>query len=231
LTNTFGGSRVKLEKSGLADRVAELNQAGARISKQAAGNAALVFASVGPTGEFIEPLGDCTQEQMQAVFTEQIAALLAGGADAVLIETMTDLNEALCAVHAARALAPDVPVVVSLTFDKGLHGYATMMGVTPAHAARTLTQEDVDVIGTNCGNGIENMVEIVRELHANTDRPLWARPNAGLPQLVDGRTVFPETPAVMAAKIPALVAAGARMIGGCCGTTPAHIRAVATALA
>jgi 5-methyltetrahydrofolate--homocysteine methyltransferase len=89
----------------------------------------------------------------------------------------------------------------------------------------------VDVIGTNCGNGIENMVEIVRELHANTDRPLWARPNAGLPQLVDGRTVFPETPAVMAAKIPALVAAGARMIGGCCGTTPAHIRAVATALA
>jgi len=231
LTNTFGGSRFKLEKCGLAERVEELNRCGARISKEAVRGAALVCASIGPTGEFLEPLGDITAEQMQTVFVEQIRALLAGGADALLIETMTDLNEALCAVRAARVTAPDVPLVVSLTFDKGLHGYATMMGVTPAHAAQTLSAAAIDVIGTNCGNGIENMVEIVRELRAHTDRPIWARPNAGLPQLIDGRTVFPETPAVMAAKIPALVAAGATLIGGCCGTTPAHIRALAAQIA
>ena len=231
LTNTFGGSRFTLNKGGLADRVEELNRGGARISKEAVGGAALVCASIGPTGEFLEPLGDITAQQMQAVFAEQIRALLDGGADLLVIETMTDLNEALCAVQAARATAPDVPLVVSLTFDKGLHGYATMMGVTPAHAAQALSAADVDVIGTNCGNGIENMVEIVRELRAHTDRPIWARPNAGLPQLVDGRTVFPETPEVMAAKIPALVAAGATLIGGCCGTTPAHIRAIAAQIA
>ncbi len=226
LTNTFGGSRCKLEKCGLADRVDELNRCGARISKEAVRDAALVCASIGPTGEFLEPLGEITAAHMQAVFAEQISALLAGGADLLLMETMTDLNEALCAVQAARVIAPDVPLVVSLTFDKGLQGYATMMGVTPAHAAQALSAADVDVIGTNCGNGIENMVEIVRELRAHTNRPIWARPNAGLPQLIDGRTVFPETPAVMAAKIPALVAAGATLIGGCCGTTPAHIRAL-----
>jgi len=231
LTNTFGGSRFKLEKCGVADRVEELNRCGARISKEAARGAALVCASIGPTGEFLEPIGDITAAHMQAVFAEQIRALLAGGADALLIETMTDLHEALCAVRAARATAPDVPLIVSLTFDKGLHGYATMMGVTPAQAAQALTAADVDVIGTNCGNGIENMVEIVRELRAHTDRPLWARPNAGLPQLVDGCTVFPETPDVMAAKIPALAAAGATLIGGCCGTTPAHIRALAAQVA
>lgn len=231
LTNTFGGSRCKLGKCGLADRVEELNRCGARISREAVRGAAFVCASIGPTGEFLEPLGDSAPEQMQAVFAEQIRALLAGGADMLLIETMTDLQEALCAVHAARATAPDVPLVVSMTFDKGLHGYATMMGVTPAHAAHTLTAADVDVIGTNCGNGIENMVEIVCELRAHTDRPIWARPNAGLPQLVDGQTVFPETPEVMAAKIPALVAAGATLIGGCCGTTPAHIRAFAAHIA
>jgi 5-methyltetrahydrofolate--homocysteine methyltransferase len=230
LTNTFGGSRCKLAKVGLADSVMEVNRYGARISKDAVRDRALVFASVGPTGDFIEPLGALTVAEAEAVFAEQIDALLSGGADAILVETMTDLQETLCAVRAARRVRADVPVVASLTFDKGARGYATMMGITPAHAAEQLAAADVDVVGTNCGNGIENMIEIVRDLRAHCALPLWARPNAGLPHLVNGATVFPDSPAAMAAKVPALRAAGASMIGGCCGTTPAHIRAIADVL-
>jgi len=230
LTNTFGGSRCKLEKVGLADRVAEVNRCGAQISKNAVRDRALVFASVGPTGDFIEPLGTLTVTAAEDMFAEQIDALLAGGADAIVVETMTDLQETLCAVRAARRVQADVPVVASLTFDKGARGYATMMGVTPATAAEQLAAADVDVIGTNCGNGIETMIAIVHELRAHCTLPLWARPNAGVPQLVDGTTVFPDSPAAMAGKIAALRDAGASMIGGCCGTTPAHIRAIADAL-
>lgn len=230
LTNTFGGSRFKLEKNGLADKTAEVNRAGARISREAVPRDVLVCASVGPTGEFLEPLGDISPAAMEDMFAEQIAALIEGGADMLVVETMTDVEETLCAVRAAKRLAPAMPVVASMTFDKGARGYATMMGVTPAHAASQLAEHGADIIGTNCGHGVEQMIEIVRELRANTDKPLWARPNAGLPQLVNGVTVFPDAPDRMAAKIPALVEAGANFIGGCCGTTPEHIRCIVEVL-
>jgi len=230
LTNTFGGSRIKLEKAGLGGSVREINEAGARISRQAVSGAAFVFASVGPTGEFLEPLGSITAAQMTEVFEEQIRALVAGGADGIVVETMTDIEEAVCGLRAARRVAPEKPVAVSLTFDKGAQGYATMMGVTPRAAAERLKAEGADIIGTNCGNGIETMIEIVAELRAHTATPLWARPNAGMPQLVDGRTVFPESAEAMARKVPRLAAAGAVLIGGCCGTTPGHIAAMIAAL-
>ncbi len=229
LTNTFGGSRFKLEKSGLGDKVVEVNETGARISKQAVGDDALVFASVGPTGEFMQPLGLVSREEMEEVFRRQINALAGGGADAIVVETMTDIEEALCGLRAAKAVAPSLPVVVSMTFDKGARGYATMMGVTPEQAVQRLIDEGADVIGTNCGNGIENIIEVVRELRTHTDKPIWARPNAGMPQLIDGKTVFPATPDEMAVRVPALIDAGATMVGGCCGTTPEHIKAMAAA--
>jgi 5-methyltetrahydrofolate--homocysteine methyltransferase len=225
LTNTFGGSRFKLDKAGLAGGVRAINEAGARISREAAGKAALVFGSVGPTGEFLEPLGSVTTAQMTETFEEQIGALVTGGVDAIVVETMTDLEEAICGLRAARRVAPQMPVAVSLTFSKGARGYATMMGVTPKAAAARLAEEGADIIGTNCGNGMDNMIEIVAELRATTTAPIWARPNAGMPRLVNGVTIFPETPDEMVVKIPALLNAGACMIGGCCGTTPAHIAA------
>ena len=220
LTNTFGGSRYKLEGAG---DVAEINRAGAAISRQAAGDRALVFASVGPTGQFMAPLGTVTEEDMVSCFLEQTQALLAGGADAILIETMTDLEEAKAALHGAREAGAEV-VAVSMTYDKGPAGYATMMGAKPEQAAAELQAAGADVIGANCGAGIENMIEIVAAIRQATSRPIWAKPNAGLPELVDGETVFREGPEEMAAKLPRLVEAGATHVGGCCGTTPDHIR-------
>jgi len=228
LTNTFGGSRFKLEKSGLADRTAELNRLGVAISKRAAGDRALVFASIGPTGEFMAPLGLKPEHEFIACFTEQIGACVEAGADGVVIETMTDLGEATAALKAARHAGPQ-PVVVSMTFDRGPAGFATMMGVKPEHAAAELDAAGADIVGANCGSGIENMVEIAKLMRSATARPLWIKPNAGVPQLVGGKTVFGETPEQMAAKVRPLLEAGANIIGGCCGTTPDHIRRIRAA--
>ncbi len=226
ITNTFGGNRFKLEKSGLVDFLVEINKKGAEISKNAVNNDVYVFASVGPTGEFLQPLGLTSKEEMEEVFAEQISALKNGGADGIIIETMTDIDEASCALCAAKKVAPGLPVAVSITYDKGVNGYATMMGVTPEQAAKHFDAAGADIIGTNCGNGIENMIEVVKELRKFTDKPIWARPNAGVPQLVNGETVFPATPEEMAEKVSELIEAGAKMIGGCCGTTPSHIKEI-----
>lgn len=228
LTNTFGGSRFKLAKCGLDDRVEEINRIAVELSKEAAGDRALVFASVGPTGEFLRPLGLMSEEEMIEVFAEQIRAQVAGGADGILIETMTDLGEITAGIRAAKDNF-EGPVVASMTFDKGLKGYATMMGVRPEQAAEALQAAGADLVGSNCGQGIGNIIEVIAQMATATDLPLWAKPNAGLPRLVGGRTVFDETPEEMAARFPALVAAGARVVGGCCGTTPDHIRALVQA--
>lgn len=228
LTDTFGGSRFKLAKCQLEDRVDEINRRAAELSKDAAGEAALVFASIGPTGEFMEPLGTVSEAEMIEVFTEQVRALVAGGADGLLIETMTDLGEAKAALTAALEHF-DGPVVTSMTFDRGPAGYATMMGVKPEQAAEELQEAGADVIGSNCGHGIANMIEVIDLMAPATDLPIWAKPNAGMPQLVKGQTVFNETPEEMAAHFGDLVEAGARIIGGCCGTTPEHIRALVEA--
>jgi 5-methyltetrahydrofolate--homocysteine methyltransferase len=226
LSNTFGGSRIKLARHGLADKVADVNAAGARLSIEGAGDA-LVAASVGPTGEFMEPLGEMTAAEMEAVFAEQISALVSGGARAVCIETMTALEESLCAVRAARSVDAELDIVATMTFDPVAGGeFRTMMGVSPQRAAQELSAAGADVIGANCGNGIAAMVAVARAMREATDRPILVHANAGVPELVDGQTVFKETPTDMAGRVEELVEAGARIVGGCCGTTPEHIRAI-----
>jgi len=224
LTNTFGGTRMKLAKSGLDAKILDVNRIGAEVSREAADKSALVFASVGPTGEFMAPMGTATAEQMEKNFSEQVQALAQGGADGIVIETMTDLSEAKTALRAAKRVG--LPVAVTMTFDKGKKGYATIMGVRPEQAVRELEKHGADIVGANCGAGFENMIEVVRTMREATPLPIWCKPNAGLPELINGMTVYRETPEMMAAQLKALIDAGANIVGGCCGTTPAHIRAL-----
>jgi len=220
LTNTFGANRIRLAEFNLADKVAEINRRGAAISKKAASNKALVFASVGPTGKMLVA-SDVTEEELRIAFTEQTQALKAGGADALVIETMTELEEAQIALDAAKTTG--LPVVVCMTFDTGGR---TMMGVAPDQAAKQFTAAGADVIGSNCGNGIAAFIPICRELRAATDLPIWIKANAGQPEYVDGKVIYRITPEEFAGHVPALRTAGANFIGGCCGTSPEHLRVV-----
>lgn len=228
ITNTFGGNRFMLEKHGLGDRAYEISKAAAELAKEAAGDRALVFGGLGPTGEFMEPLGTRTFDEMVEVFAEQVKGFAEGGADAVIIETMAALDEVKAAITAVKNNC-DLPVIANLTFDKGAKGYRTMMGTAPKEAAEKFTEYGADIVGTNCGNGITEMIEIVAELRSGTDLPILAEPNAGLPVIEGGEVKYKETPEKMAAKVPELIAAGANIVGGCCGTTPEHITAIAKA--
>lgn len=217
LTNTFGANRIRLAETGYADRVAEINRLGAQISKRAAGTRALVFASMGPTGKMLVA-GEVEPDAVATAFAEQAEALKAGGADGIVVETMAELEEAQLAVRAAKATG--LPVVACMVFDTSGR---TMMGVTPKQAAAGLAEAGADVIGSNCGNGIAEFVSICRQLRAATTLPIWIKANAGLPEMVDGCVRYRTTPEEFARYLPALVEAGASFIGGCCGTTPAHI--------
>lgn len=229
-TDSFGGTRCKLEHFGLASRTEELNKAAASISRAAAGPDKWVIASVGPTG-MMTAMGDVTEAEFYAYFKEQAMALEAGGADAICIETMSALDESVAAIRAARENT-GCEVICTLTYERTLQGtYRTMMGVSPSEAARATVEAGAHIIGTNCGNGMERMLEIVKELKlAAPTTPIMAQANAGLPKNINGVDVFPESPADMAARVPELVAAGAVIIGGCCGTTPAHISALKQAV-
>lgn len=225
LTNTFGGSSPKLKKGGHQGKVALFNEAGARLSLEGAPQA-IVAASIGPTGEYLSPLGDFTEEMMQAVFAEQIAALLSGGVKAFCVETMSAVEEAACAIRAAKNLRPAVDVMATMTFNSSPKGFRTMMGVTPERAARELAEAGADVIGANCGNGVEQMIGITKAMRVVSDKPILIHANAGLPELRDGKAVFRQTPSDMASRVKELVDSGASIIGGCCGTTPDHIAAI-----
>lgn len=230
-TNTFGGTPLRLQAHGLGARCEDVNRRAVELAREAAGGQALVAGSVGPTGTLLAPLGPATAAEVEAAFERQLAALAKAGVDLLCVETMTDLAEALLAVRAAKRVAPGVPVVATMTFEPTPRGIFSVMGVTPARAAAALAVDGADVVGANCGNGIEGMVAVVAELARHATVPIAVRPNAGLPQLVGGAPAWPESPAFFAAHAPALVEAGARLIGGCCGTTPEHVRALRAALA
>lgn len=225
-TNSFGGSRFKLAHYGLDGQTTEINRAAARLSREAAGDQGIVLGSVGPTG-IILMMGEVTEEALYEAFSEQVTALADGGADAICIETMTDLQEALLAVKAAKDHT-SLEVICTMTFDKTLDGdFRTMMGVSVEDMTRSLTAAGADIIGTNCGNGMENMIPIVKRIRAvKSDIPVLVHANAGLPHLREGKNVFDETPQITASFVPLLIEAGAGIIGGCCGTTPEHIKEI-----
>lgn len=225
-TNTFGGNRLKLEYYGLGGRVTELNEAGVRISRKAAGEDNWVIASIGPTGK-MTVMGDVTEEDFYRVFTEQAIALEKGGADAAVIETMSALDEALAAIRAVKENTK-LEVISTFTYEPTIQGeFKTMMGLAPKEAAVKTVEAGADIVGANCGQGYKGMTQIIGEIRSVLpDIPVIIQANAGLPELVDGVSVFPATPKEMAEQNPYWIEAGVNIIGGCCGTTDDHIRAI-----
>jgi methionine synthase I (cobalamin-dependent) len=235
LTNTFGANRFVLSAHGLSPRVAELAEAGVRISRRVAealkapGRQVKVFASLGPTGKIVM-MEEASKEDLAGAFAESAEALAWGGADAIVLETFNELAEAEIALKAAKK-ATDLPVVVSLTFASGPDKTRTMMGDSPEQLAAMAEANGAAAVGANCGVGPENYIAVARMLRAATKLPIWIKANAGLPIVgKDGKTVFPMKPKPFAAYVPKLIAAGASFIGGCCGTTPAHVEAVRAAV-
>lgn len=222
-TNSFGGSRIKLAEYGLGDRAFELNKAAAAISRKAAGADHYVLGSIGPTGKLLM-MGEILEEDVYEAFKEQAMALESGGADAIMIETMTDLEEAKLAVRASKENTR-IEIFCTMTFEKtAANDYRSMMGVAPTDMVRDIIEAGAEMIGANCGNGIKDMVGIVDEIRSiNKDIPVLVHANAGMPIYKDGKTVFPETPDEMAGFIQKIMDAGVNVVGGCCGTTPDHI--------
>ncbi len=227
-TNTFGGSPLKLALSKVEGTVDEVNRTAVKAARAGAADRAYVAASCGPCGRLLEPYGDTAPTAVYDSFLEQMTALHDAGVDCVFVETMTDLTEATLAIRVAKDVAPDVPVAAMMTFDRTPRGFFTIMGVSVADAAGGLADAGADAVGSNCGNGIEHMIDIAREFRQHTELPLIIQPNAGLPQTTDHGIVYDETPAFMADKARALLDLGVAVIGGCCGTTPDHIRAIRT---
>lgn len=229
LTNTFGANRLTLGRHGLADRTVEINKAGVSASLSAvAGTGVKVFASIGPTGVMLA-MGESTPDELLSVFTEQAIALAEAGAHGIVIETMSDIDEATLAVKVA--VATGLPVVASMVYGAGKALDRTIMGVTPEMAAEALESAGADVIGSNCGQGADTMLVVAQRLKAATKLPIWLKPNAGIPELVNGAAVYRTTAAEWVVQASALVSAGADFIGGCCGTGPLFITDLANALA
>ncbi len=231
-TNTFGGTRARLQMHDLESRVHELNQAGAQVARRVADRhpGTFVMGDIGPSGELMEPMGALTADDAKALFAEQIRGLIDGGVDALLIETMSDLAEIEAAVTAAHEVAPHVPVIATLSFDTNLR---TMMGVKPSVAVKTLAALGVRIIGANCGRGTDEMLVIAKELSEAREPGtfLITQSNAGLPQLVGGEFVYTGTPADMGQFAQQMQELGINIVGSCCGSTPAHTKAIREALA
>jgi 5-methyltetrahydrofolate--homocysteine methyltransferase len=230
LTNSFGGSPIKLKHYGLDNRASELNKAAAEISREAAGTEQLVLGSIGPTG-IVLMMGEVTEDELSKGFRIQAEALQRGGVDGICIETMSAIDEACLAIRAAKE-STGLEVACTFTFEKTIGGdFRTMMGVSPEEMAIAVKDAGADIIGTNCGNGFEQMIDIVRAIRrADGSTPVLVHANAGKPALKEGITVFPDTPEFMASMAAELAGCGADIIGGCCGTTPEHIGALAAVL-
>ncbi len=225
-TNTFGGSPLKLSDYSLEDKTEEINRAAVQAVKGVVEGRAYVSSSCGPCGKMLKPYGDTEPGEMSESFSRQLKVLIEAGTDIICVETMTDVQEAVLAVKAAKGISPSTPVMATMTFDKTPRGFFTMMGVTIEKAAKELEAAGADIVGSNCGNGIENMILIGKEFKRFTSLPVIIQANAGLPEVKDDGVIYPETPEFMAEKSKELVAVGVSIIGGCCGTTPEHIRVI-----
>jgi 5-methyltetrahydrofolate--homocysteine methyltransferase len=229
-TNTFGASPLKLANYGLADQTVAINENAVRAVRRAVGERAYVSASCGPSGRILRPYGDTEAEEMSESFKTQMNSLIAAGADIICVETMSDINEARLAIQAARSVSPSIPIMATMTFEATVRGFFTIMGVTIEKACRELEKAGADLIGSNCGNGSLQMVAIAREFRKFTSLPLLIQANAGVPELRAGQVHYPETPEYMAAICREMITAGVAVIGGCCGTTPDHTRAMRVVL-
>lgn len=227
LTNSFGGSPYKLAHYNLSDKAFEINYEAAKISREAAGSDKFVLGSIGPTGAILI-MGEVSEKEIYDGFSIQAEALMNGGVDAICVETMSAIDEALLAIKAAKEIT-DLEIICTFTFEKTMQNeYRTMMGVSPSEMVEAVKNAGASIIGTNCGNGFDGMIEIVKEIReVDQSTPILVHANAGKPIFKNGKTIFPETPIMMSEKIPKLINCGANIIGGCCGTTPDHIKLIA----
>jgi 5-methyltetrahydrofolate--homocysteine methyltransferase len=228
-TNTFGGNAVKLADKGLSDKMEIINGEAAKLARDACPAGKFVAGDIGPTGKLLKPLGDLVIEEAEEAFFRQGRALVKGGVDLISIETMFSLDEALAALRAAKRLG-DVPVIAALTFNRTRNGFFTMMGEGVTQAASAFERAEADVIATNCSLGSRDMIDLTKELRGATSKPILIQPNAGKPVTLKGVTSYQQTPAEFAQDGKEIKNAGADMIGGCCGTNPEFIRALAVAL-
>lgn len=229
LTCTFGGNRIRLGHANLSDRIEEVNQTAVRLAKEVTqGKDVLVAGSLGPMGEMMQPFGTLSEEQVFALYQEQAQILVTSGPDLLVIETQYDLNEAQAAVRAVRSVDADIALVCSFSYDRGVR---TMMGVKPFQMAEIFNELPVDALGINCGKSLEDNLSVLKTLQESTTKPIWFKPNAGLPTSnPDGSTSYDVTSQMMGAHVPTWIAAGARLIGGCCGTSPEHLAEIARAI-
>ena len=231
-TCTFGANRVRLGRGGMAGKAGELAHRAVALAREGAGAGVLVLGDLGPTGEWLDPVGELSEDEAREAFGELARALVAAGVDGLVAETFTDPREAVLAVEAARAAAPDLPVLATMTFEGAAQGYRTVTGATPEASVTCLREAGADAIGVNCGTGPAEAAPVLARMHAAMpDVPLIVKPNAGLPRLERGAAVYAVGPEEFAREMHALMGAGVRLFGGCCGTSPDHLRALRQVLA
>ena len=236
ITNTFGGNGFALARHGLANRLTEINTAAAHLARKEAGRTKYVLGDIGPSGDFLEPLGNLKPDQLTTAFYDQAKALLAGGVDGFIIETMSAVDETVIAIKAAKSAGSDLPVLASMSFDKKGNDFRTMMGVTVETAVSALVSAGADAVGFNCGSAtLDEYIDLAKKFvdavkAAGKNVLVLAEPNAGKPELVDGKAVYKVTPDEFADAAQKIYDAGVTIIGGCCGTSPDHIKALAQKL-
>jgi 5-methyltetrahydrofolate--homocysteine methyltransferase len=226
LTCTFGGTKLRLAASNLEDQFAVINRMAVEITQKAVrGHDVYVAGSIGPTGHMLAPLGTVSVEEAEDNFREQAQLLVESGVDLIVIETQFDINEALTAIRGVRSVDAAIPLVCSFSYDRGAR---TMMGVKPEDMVAEIGSADVDILGVNCGRSLNENLDVLSSLHVLSEKPIWFKPNAGLPEVdEDGKPIYSVTPDELGALVPVWMESGARIVGGCCGTSPAHLEAIA----